>query len=129
MARAKTTEDRRVSGAIGKCNDLGPSFQDRTLDEQVAEAATVFIVNYEPESDGRMRAVIREFLKHDTALPLEHPSVVFRECKTCALSGMVRSRRRCGACIGGRRSCLRSRSRPRSPRTLLPRRPQGLASG
>ena len=40
-------------------------FHERNLDEQIKQSSVVALARYEPGSDGRVRAVIKEFLKKD----------------------------------------------------------------
>lgn len=42
-----------------------PDFHELPLDEQITQASVIALTRYEPSPDGKMRAVIREFLKQD----------------------------------------------------------------
>lgn len=43
----------------------GLQFHDLPLEEQIARASVIALARYEPAADGKMKAVIREFLKKD----------------------------------------------------------------
>jgi hypothetical protein len=43
--------------------DSGPPFYSLSIEEQIAEANAIALAKYEPADDGRMQAIIVEFLK------------------------------------------------------------------
>lgn len=46
-----------------RSQDNGTSFFDRPIDDQIKMASAIAVARFEPAPDGRMKAVIKEFLK------------------------------------------------------------------
>ncbi len=61
----------------------GPQFHELSIDEQIKEASVIALARYEPSPDGRMKAVIKEFLKKKPGTELyydvgdEYPSASY----------------------------------------------------
>ena len=61
-------------------NKFEKQFYELSPEEQIARASVIVLAEYEPSSDGKMKAVIKEFLKRDEGITFyyelgdEHPS-------------------------------------------------------
>ncbi len=52
--------------------EQGKQFHELTLDEQIRKATVIAVVKYEPDSDGRMKAVIKEFVKKEPGVKIHY---------------------------------------------------------
>lgn len=50
---------------VGMFDESGPRFHELSVDEQIKQASVIALARYEPVPDGKMKAVIREFLKKE----------------------------------------------------------------
>ena len=65
---AKTQSSHSQGSAIFRPTE--PQFHELKLEEQIKKASVIAIAKYEPSPDGKMRAIIKEFLKKDPGVTL-----------------------------------------------------------
>ena len=54
-----------IPGLSGTMRSEGPSFGDLSIEEQIEKSSVIAVARYEKAPDGKMKAIIREFLKKD----------------------------------------------------------------
>src|SRR5688572_25529893 len=68
-----TNEERALNGkpwpTTGQAH---PNFHELPLEEQIRAASVIALVRYEPASGGKVKAVIKEFLKKDPGVELHY---------------------------------------------------------
>lgn len=64
-SNAQTTVPSSVSTQNETFGDRALPFHELELEEQIREASVVALARYEPSTDGKVKAIIREFLKKD----------------------------------------------------------------
>ena len=72
-SKIQTNEERPVNGEPWpSTGQEHPNFNELTLEEQIKAASVIALIRYEPASGGKIKAVIREFLKKDSGVELHY---------------------------------------------------------
>lgn len=67
-----TETDRLEGGSIPNPRMERPQFHELTVEEKITEASVIALLRYEPVSDGKVKAVVREFLKKEPSVDIHY---------------------------------------------------------
>lgn len=59
-----------ISRSPGTPRDSGPPFHELKIEEQIKKSSVIALAKYEPSPDGKMKAIIKEFLKNEPGVTL-----------------------------------------------------------
>lgn len=59
-----------VSRSPETFHDSGPPFHELKIEEQIKKSSVIALAKYEPSPDGKMKAIIKEFLKKEPGVTL-----------------------------------------------------------
>jgi hypothetical protein len=80
---ARVPASERVPPSARQSAEIGPQFHELPIEEQIKQASAIGVARFEPGSDGKVKAIFREFLKKDPNATLyyaigdEYPSASF----------------------------------------------------